>query len=541
MDTITLYSSQVYLAEDSSNPDSYIAKFIICDFGRNKNGVAIGRDGIGDWLSTLKNKPLVGKIKMRYDGTYDFTSHNMSVIKKIDDDGNEYQEVVFDTNAFGTFFDVSIEVINDIEYIVASCEIWKRFSKACEIIINRIQEGTLNTSWEIAVEKSKQGIVDGLMTKIIESGRFLGHCLLSKEVSPAYDSSGLFEIASTDYDVEFAEALSHDILSQGLDILKDQKKEDCILKKDEKNIVSSEEDVKEVPVEKEISTENTGETKYVKESSDAKSKTGAENTIKKKDDNDEPDDFDDDDDKKKPSQSIKKKKCGASEEAETSALTDCDLREKVGRACRDKIDKWCYVAFLFPEDHEVWCSYDGATVLEMLRFTYSVENDEVIVSDPEEVVLTVSVKDINKTIAEYEKTVAEKDELILKTSSEITSLKSENAELSQYKEKFTQFEQEKMEAELAEKKETLISSVVKSGQITRKEIEESEELSSYIDNLDKASLMSIVGERLIASLDKKTDKDIEVSERKDIHVASNLNNDDDTIDKASIMRKFLHK
>ena len=177
----------------------------------------------------------------------------------------------------------------------------------------------------------------------------------------------------------------------------------------------------------------------------------------------------------------------------------------------------------------------------MLRFTYSVENDEVIVSDPEEVVLTVSVKDLNKTIAEYEKTVAEKDELILKTSSEITSLKSENAELSQYKEKFTQFEQEKMEAELAEKKETLISSVVKSGQITRKEIEESEELSSYIDNLDKASLMSIVGERLIASLDKKTDKDIEVSERKDIHVASNLNNDDDTIDKASIMRKFLHK
>ena len=28
MDCITLYSSQVYLAEDNSNPDSYIAKFI---------------------------------------------------------------------------------------------------------------------------------------------------------------------------------------------------------------------------------------------------------------------------------------------------------------------------------------------------------------------------------------------------------------------------------------------------------------------------------------------------------------------------------
>ena len=40
MDRITLYSSHVYLAEDNSNPDSYIAKFIICDFGRNKNGVS---------------------------------------------------------------------------------------------------------------------------------------------------------------------------------------------------------------------------------------------------------------------------------------------------------------------------------------------------------------------------------------------------------------------------------------------------------------------------------------------------------------------
>lgn len=32
LDNIVLYSSQVYLSEDNSNPDSYIAKFIICDF-----------------------------------------------------------------------------------------------------------------------------------------------------------------------------------------------------------------------------------------------------------------------------------------------------------------------------------------------------------------------------------------------------------------------------------------------------------------------------------------------------------------------------
>lgn len=222
LDNIVLYSSQVYLSEDNSNPDSYIAKFIICDFGRNKNGVALDRNNIDQWLSTLKNKPLVGKIKLRYDGTYDFTSHNMKKVKKVDEHGNEYYEVEFDTDAFGTFFDVGIETINDIEYIVASCEIWKRFSKACEIIIKRIKEGTLHTSWEISIEESSQGIVDGLMTKIIKVGRFIGHCLLAKDVSPAYDSSGLLEIASTNYDVEFAEALSQDIIGQGLDIENDR-------------------------------------------------------------------------------------------------------------------------------------------------------------------------------------------------------------------------------------------------------------------------------------------------------------------------------
>ena len=109
MDNIVFYSDQVYLSENS-NPDSYIAKFIICDFGRNKNGVALDRNTIENWMSTLKNKPLVGKIKMRYDGEYDFTGHNVREVEKVDENGNKYREVEFDTEAFGTFFDVAIEI-----------------------------------------------------------------------------------------------------------------------------------------------------------------------------------------------------------------------------------------------------------------------------------------------------------------------------------------------------------------------------------------------------------------------------------------------
>lgn len=457
-------------------------------------------------MPTLKNKPLVGKIKLRYDGTYDFTGHNMKKIKKVDEQGNEYYEVEFDTDAFGTFFDVGIEKINDIEYIVASCEIWKRFSKACEIIIKRIKEGTLHTSWEISVEQSSQGIVDGLMTKIIQVGRFIGHCLLAKDVSPAYDSSGLLEIASTNYDIEFAEALSQDIIGQGLDIKNEAKEENNLQEKNETN-VAEEETVVESSVADTIEVTTDNET-----SEKTKNNENAEHNDK-------------------------------TEGTETSALTEYDLRKKIREACRTKLGKWCWISFHFPVEKEVWLEVDyRESELDFVKITYSVENDVVTVSEPTDVKLTVSVKDINTTVSEYEKTIAEKDELIIKASSEITSLKSENTELSQYKEKFTQMEQEKVAAELAQKKEDLIASVVKSGQITREEIEKSEEFSGYVENLDKKSLMAIVGERLSISVDKKNETEVETSETKnDVHVASNLNVEDETVDGASIMRNFLRK
>lgn len=490
MEHITLYSSQVYLAEDNSNPDSYIAKFIICDFGRNKNGVSLNRDGIENWLATLKNKPLVGKIKMKYDGTYDFTGHNVKLVNKVDEYGNEYQEVEFDTDAFGTFFDVSIETIDAQEVIVASCEIWKRFTKACGIIVSRIKDGTLHTSWEIAIEKSHQGIVDGLMTKIIDVGRFIGHCLLGKQVSPAYDSSGLLEIASANYDVEFAEALSRDIISQGLDI-KNQEKEDDTLETN-KDIEKSNEEI-------EVSVENTETSNETDISNDITEDTSTE----------------------------------------TSALTSSDLRRKLSEECRKKLGDWCWVAYLFPEEKEVWCEYDGNSELDYLKFTYSVQNDEVTVSEPEKVTLTISVKDINTTVSEYEKTISEKDELIVKASAEITTLKADNAELAEYKQKFTEIEQEKIASELAQKKEDLIASVIKSGQITREEIEKSEELSGYVNELDKKSLMAIVGERLSASVDNSKDVKVDTSEINELHIASNLNCED--TDAVSLMRKFINK
>ena len=497
MDNIVFYSDQVYLSENS-NPDSYIAKFIICDFGRNKNGVALDRNTIENWMSTLKNKPLVGKIKMRYDGEYDFTGHNVREVEKVDENGNKYREVEFDTEAFGTFFDVAIETINDKEYIVASCEIWKRFTKACEIIINRIQEGSLSTSWEISVEKSTQGIIDGLMTKIIQAGRFIGHCLLGKNVSPAYDSSGLLEIASTNYDMEFAEALSQDILSQGLD-----KENEA---KEENNLQSN--------IETQVAEENVEETVVETPVADTTESSTETEVIENKD------------------------------ETEVSQLTEYDLRKKICEACRAKLDKWCWISFHFPVEKEVWLEVDGReSELDFVRMTYTVENDTITVSDPEEVKLTVSIADVNTKIAELEAEVSTKDDAIIKSGEEITRLKTEISELSPFKEKFEQAEQERIENELKEKKDNLVSSITKSGLITKDEIEASEELKGYVDNLDEKSLKAILADRYIASLNDNTTEISETQNEVETETAStNLDGlEDEQLDVKSIMKNYFGK
>ena len=497
MDNIVFYSDQVYLSENS-NPDSYIAKFIICDFGRNKNGVALDRNTIENWMSTLKNKPLVGKIKMRYDGEYDFTGHNVREVEKVDENGNKYREVEFDTEAFGTFFDVAIETINDKEYIVASCEIWKRFTKACEIIVNRIQEGSLSTSWEISVEKSTQRIMDGLMTKIIQAGRFIGHCLLGKNVSPAYDSSGLLEIASTNYDMEFAEALSQDILSQGLDKENEAKEENNLQSNIETQV--AEENVEETVVETPVAetTESSTETE-VTENKD---------------------------------------------ETEVSQLTEYDLRKKICEACRAKLDKWCWISFHFPVEKEVWLEVDGReSELDFVRMTYTVENDTITVSDPEEVKLTVSIADVNTKIAELEADVSTKDDAIIKSGEEIAKLKTEISELSPFKEKFEKAEQERIENELKEKKDNLVSSITKSGLITKDEIEASEELKGYVDNLDEKSLKAILADRYIASLNDNTTEISETQNEVETETAStNLDGlEDEQLDVKSIMKNYFCK
>lgn len=464
---------------------------------------------------SLINMPVQAKYK-KINNMDDLGSHEMHVLPT--------GEVEFLTESIGTH--ISVEIKEDtvttvsgetkiLPCLFAKCRIWKRNSNMIAAV-KRLYEsdGGLNSSWEISTSEYeyRAGV------KILKDYAFLANTFLGSTTTPAYNgTSKAISLSSlSEEELLVAEALSLDLSENQtgtFDINNELEKEENILKKD-KNVLSSENNAAETPA-------NTDEVSGV-----MADKTNAESNTAEVEAKEDKNEVTDD-----------------NTSTETSALTSYDLRVRISKACRDKYDDWCWVAYLFPEEHEVWCEYDGESELDYLKFTYTVENDVVSVSEPVKVSLTVSVKDINTTVAEYEKTIAEKDDLIVKASSEITSLKSENTELSQYKEKFTQMEQEKVAAELAQKKEDLIASVVKSGQITKEEIENSEELSGYVDNFDKKSLMAIIGERLSASVDKKSENEVETSETKnDDHVTSNLNNEDDeVVDKASIMRNFLRK
>lgn len=503
MNKVVLYSSDVTISESKKDPDIYVARFIICDFSINKNGVGLNRDTIENWLSTLKKKPLVGKIKMKDDGELDFSGHNVIVVEKTDDNGNIYQDIEFDTEAFGTFTDVNIETIDGTEYIVATAEIWKRFTRACEIILKRASEGTLHTSWEISVVEEVKRLIDGSISRVINDGRFIGHCLLGDNVSPAYDSSGLLEVASkNNEDIELSKALSQDLLeieSFNKDTIE---KEDKQLGKAKKKEVSEElknEETSNVEVEEE-KTKNVDKEDAVDESIDTK---------------------------------------------ETSALTDFDLRNKIRDACREKLDDYCYVAFHFPVEKTVWVEkLNRESELDYVLFTYEVdENDEVTVSEPQDVKLMVSVSEINDKIKSLQSEIDTKNESIIKSGTEIKDLKTQISELVPFKEKFEQAEQEKIEAELAEQRENLISKYTKTGLITHEEFETSEDLKEYVETLNESKLKEVVATRFM-EMQEEDSVEIEVSTNEDGSIVlpkAHLLENEETVDVKTIIKNYIGK
>lgn len=481
------YSRNICCSEITEHPDHYLAKFVICDFSVNGNQVALNRDTIESWMSTLVGNPLVGKLVVAPKGELDFSGHNMKVVTRKDDDGNEYKTAEFDTDAFGSFQSVGIEKIDDTDFIVASCKIWKRYPKACATILRRIESGTLNTSWEIDVLKAHKGIVGGRMAKIIDDGVFTAHCLLGANVEPAYKCSKLLEVAETDFGLELANAYIEDT-------------------KEISNIESNEKEAKNLELNKDKETQTAQveptepeQAEKAATESTTKPTTPAEPVIQTSEEGGETPPPTEPETGTEPA--------GDPEPApEISSLTGRDLYIKLEDAV-SKISSDYYMTDMFPEDHTIWCKKWGRmNELDYIMFPYTVEGDEVSLGEPQNITLTVSISQVNTKIAELNGTIAS-------LNTELQSAKEEVASLTPYKDQAEKAEAEKAAAELAQKKENLRQYALSSKMITEAEVSEGGNYASLIENLDETGIKSVIAERCVEAAKKAhTEKKIETSE-----------------------------
>ena len=257
----------------------------------------------------------------------------------------------------------------------------------------------------------------------------------------------------------------------------------------------------------------------------------------------------------------KKEEDNMSKKNEAAALTIPDLWRKIEQAVQTKMDKWMVIPFVFTEEKRVWAyDWDRETELDYYEFTYTVEDDEVSVSEPKEVKLTVEaaseknniVVKLDETakllskketqISELEKEkgnlsteLSEKTEALVKANEKIDTLNDEVSELKPFKEKVDAIEKAEKEKQTAEEKENLKQYALKSKRITEEELETSEEIKKMIDELDKESINNLIAERLMKEL---SENERDTTEETETASANITDNEDEPIE-GNIISKWL--
>lgn len=496
----TNYKEATFLISVLDEPDAY-------------NRI-IPEDAGEKFYSTIIGYPIVAKLKKNILGKgVNFGGHELKI--EIDKSGKKKSH--FDTIAIGSVIDAWIEErdLDDFDEpkkcIMCKSKLWtSRFPEYFKVFDELWEQGHISSSWELTateVETKNE-------FKIYKVFEFISNCLLGSDRTPAVKQAGVIEYAEMDdLEEQLSSALLADISNTDIANYEDiEEKEDMNLAEKTKKDVSANTEEKEVttPVEQAENEKNQKET--------------AESAVKPE---------------------------GNPEEPETASLTDYDLFRKINKACEDAIKGWGYVSYWFPEERTVWFKSDDApTQLDYKLFTYTVENDEVIVSEPQDVKLTVSVSDINTVLAEKDEKIetltAEleiKDKAVISAGEKIGKLNVQISELQPYKEQVEKAEQEKIEAEIAEEKESLKKNLLKGGLFTEEEIAKAE-IAELIEARDKTAINSLIAEKYIASFDKEetgVTEDVETEESNPVTATASLETDDVNESASSFMTKFLSR
>lgn len=448
---------------------------------------------------TLVNMPVQAKYRLSPSGEPTFSGHEM---KKSKSTG----EITFGTSSVGTHTEIYIEndnvdvngTIKNLPCLFAKYRIWKRYKNVVAAAQRLFSLGKLYSSWEI---NTYQYIFDRGIRKITDY-EFLANCLLGYEYAyPSYGTSAnaISMAQLNDNQLMIAEALSQDLLDEN-NINDNDEEENLLAKKNEsspavENIIAS-----ASPEAQNGDTTNTTST-----AEDKQNETPT---------------------------------------TDSAQLTVWDLKTRVGEACRKKLGKWCWASFMFPNEKEVWCEYDGAeSELDYVKFTYEVaEDDTVTVSEPEYVKLTVSIAEVNIKISELEKEIqtvkAEldiKNDTITKASETIQNLNTQISELTPYKEQVEVAERKKIEEQITAEKEALKQKLLKGNLFSEEDIAE-KKIQDLIEARDVSAINSLIADKFVASFD--IDHKNENTETV-VTATANLESEDTETDVRSFMGKIL--
>lgn len=452
---------------------------------------------------TLVNMPVQAKYRVNPDGTPSLGGHEM--VKKRDG------TIEFKTQSIGTHTSVEIKndnvlvdgSIKELPCLFASYRIWKRYPNYVAAIKRLFNNGILYGSWEI---NTYQYLYDNGIRKITDY-EFIANCLLGETSYPSYGTSAnaISMAQINDNQLMIAEALSQDLLDEN-NINDNDEEENLLAKKNEsspavENIIAS-----ASPEAQNSDTANTTST-----AEDKQNETPT---------------------------------------TDSAQLTVWDLKTRVGEACRKKLGKWCWASFMFPNEKEVWCEYDGAeSELDYVKFTYEVaEDDTITVSEPEYVKLTVSIAEVNTKISELEKEIqtvkAEldiKNDAITKASETIQNLNTQISELAPYKEQVEVAERKKIEEQITAEKEALKQKLLKGNLFSKEDIAE-KKIQDLIEARDVSAINSLIADKFVASFDvEHKNENVEtVSNAETVVTATaNLESEDAETDVRSFMSKIL--
>lgn len=460
-----------------------LATFLICVCDElDLNGRIIPKESADLYHSSIVGFPIVAKLVCNAAGDpVDFAGHEMYLITN----ENGEEEVKFGTHPIGSVVKSWTEDREVAGYtgqkhcIMIQAKLWStRYPEYFKVLDKLWAANNVKSSWELVVSEA----VQTTKGKILKAFSFIGNALLGSSVIGAVPGAGVYEYAqktddSNDPEFELAMALSQDVA-----VSNNQRKEgDTDMEKD-----------KNTPVE------NAEEKEQVVPAADTDTADGES-------------------------------------KAETASLTDYDIRKKIRKAYQEQVHCYGYIAFFFPAENKAWMEKDCRdSELDYDVVEYTVENDEVTITSITPCKLTVSVAEVNDTIAA-------RDDAIAKANAKINNLTAEVAELKPYKEAADKAEQERIEQETAEKRQTFKAEMMKTKLFTEEEIETSEELKAMVNNMDEAAFKAEVAERFIKNIQSDTVTETAEVKTEIAAVRHDLSNNDDEVDNETFMRHLLNK